>query len=820
MSKISFDLPVKLDELLEFSFNFNNLIKIITYLHQNNLSLSQELKDMDKRLSAMESLKNDIDDLKIKSSNIEKTNDNLNRSFINLQEKILKYDKSISDIQTKTDDFESQVKNFESIQSEHENNLNHLNKVVEENVKATNRFNDSINTHIKNITKIREKYEEIEKKDKEEFENVNKNIKEINTNLEEEHKEIENINNNMGEMNETIKNMMNNFEKKNSDMNNRILNIINDIAEINNNIINIANNIDKNNNTSNNNISNINYGKGKEVSVSITNAINKDANSSNFFKIAMDEIEEEKNKFNKLKEDFESYKETQKKDNTTINKNINNIKEEYYGLKNIVEENSENIENLQNNFNEYINTQNEERELMEENKKKNHNDRDIPITELGNKYVKMDVFKKLSDNVRILTSTMNSKTGREEMETQLKKLNQRLENVEMIQQGQTHGPKTRINLGLVNAPYSNIDSSNMSKDSEEQGELNEIEYFTKKIEKKITGNIANVINKEIKNIDFELNPKINELFNTYKKNCEDIEKNNKTIIDIRNILVSNPTKNDIMKLQKEIEQLEDAIRANKVKILELTKNIEGTEEDDEEDDNNSGLPGTIKGKIYFLNRTCQTLNTKLVSLENKQKSVTKEVKDDIKQNLKTETAKIMQQFKLRLESFTNKFEHELKNKIDQIGLSDFETKMNNKFHIDLKEKLDKNDMKKNNNIIKRKIDSLENKISKTLVDTIIDLQMDDQPLIIKKNANGVDVCASCNQPFSRNNNNFMGGEFLSGNINNMSNMNLNMSRKNINRSLITYTQPSNIKSNNQTSERSLTLGNNKLPDIIPPIHPK
>ena len=152
MSKISFDLPVKLDELLEFSFNFNNLIKIITYLHQNNLSLSQELKDMDKRLSAMESLKNDIDDLKIKSSNIEKTNDNLNRSFINLQEKILKYDKSISDIQTKTDDFESQVKNFESVQSEHENNLNHLNKVVEENVKATNRFNDSINTEDKKIS--------------------------------------------------------------------------------------------------------------------------------------------------------------------------------------------------------------------------------------------------------------------------------------------------------------------------------------------------------------------------------------------------------------------------------------------------------------------------------------------------------------------------------------------------------------------------------------------------------------------------------------------------------------------------------------------
>ena len=54
-------------------------------------------------------------------------------------------------------------------------------------------------------------------------------------------------------------------------------------------------------------------------------------------------------------------------------------------------------------------------------------------------------------------------------------------------------------------------------------------------------------------------------------------------------------------------------------------------------------------------------------------------------------------------------------------------------------------LRKNNNVINRKIDSLENKISKTLVDTIIDLQMDDQPLLLKKNAKNMDKCASCGQ---------------------------------------------------------------------------
>ena len=71
--------------------------------------------------------------------------------------------------------------------------------------------------------------------------------------------------------------------------------------------------------------------------------------------------------------------------------------------------------------------------------------------------------------------------------------------------------------------------------------------------------------------------------------------------------------------------------------------------------------------------------------------------------------------------------------------------MNTKIYYDLKDKLNRNEMQKNNNAINRKIDSLENKISKTLVDTIIDLQMDEAPLIIKKTSNNMEICASCNQ---------------------------------------------------------------------------
>ena len=55
----------------------------------------------------------------------------------------------------------------------------------------------------------------------------------------------------------------------------------------------------------------------------------------------------------------------------------------------------------------------------------------------------------------------------------------------------------------------------------------------------------------------------------------------------------------------------------------------------------------------------------------------------------------------------------------------------------------------------KKIDNLESKISRTLVDTLIDLQMDEQPLIVKRNLKDISEqkCASCGQNLPNINNN-------------------------------------------------------------------
>lgn len=103
---------------------------------------------------------------------------------------------------------------------------------------------------------------------------------------------------------------------------------------------------------------------------------------------------------------------------------------------------------------------------------------------------------------------------------------------------------------------------------------------------------------------------------------------------------------------------------------------------------------TITGKIEFLVQCVEKLNDKFEKIDKKLGSISKEVKDDIKAAIRVDTYKVVEQFKLKLSSFTEKFENELKNKIDKIGLNIFETKLNNKLSLNLKDKLNKNDLKK------------------------------------------------------------------------------------------------------------------------------
>ena len=259
----------------------------------------------------------------------------------------------------------------------------------------------------------------------------------------------------------------------------------------------------------------------------------------------------------------------------------------------------------------------------------------------------------------------------------------------------------------------------------------------------MSDNIKDMIKKEGKYLDISKNPQILEIIRIMTQHSEEINNNNKSVIDLRKTIYSIEVDKKFNILVEKTTKLEEDNERNKKKIFELIKTIEGYDIDEGED--NKYQPETLKGKINLLEKSYNNLNDKLLQVEAKYKSLSKEIKEDIKSNLRIETVKTVGQFREKLEIFTRRFEEELRNKIDQMGLNNFEKRMNTKIYFNLKDKLNRNEMQKNNNVINRKIDSLENKISKTLVDTIIDLQMDEAPLIIKKTSNNLDICASCNQ---------------------------------------------------------------------------
>ena len=808
MNNLSLDLPVKLEELCKFTFSFNNLIKVINYLHQNNLNLSSELKDINQRLYSFESLKSDIEDIKIKSLKMQQSNENILQQMNHIKNDLSKINNDISEIHKKNDIFVEKITDLDKEKNAHEKNLNNLNQAMEENIKKINNLEENASLDRKKMGEIENKVDANSKKNDE----LKNNIIDINKILEQNKKNFEDINS-------TINNIIETTNKKNSELNNRILNIVNDIANVSDKVTNIPQQI----------ITNIespdNQKQTKEEEIIYTKVpepkfnVNMNMETTELVKAIMDEVEKQKVKYNKLKDDLRLNKENQTKQNDTFRANISKIKED---LSNFKSEFDENIENITNNINILSMPKEDINESKTDLKKEESNTipEEQPNLNINlREYVSNDTFKKLNDNVRILTSSLNLKLSVSDFEAKMKKFNQRLEDIEMSLEGQTHGPRPRINLELVNTAITKESLSEIP--SEYRSELEEIDAWAKIIEKRLKKNIHDFIQTELDKIDKSSNERMDKIENNQQKNVEDIKYNNKTILDIKNTLTNFSTKNDINKIKTEQEKINKECKINRMKIEDIVKNIEGQPNDDDEEEEkgqNNNIAVTTYEKIKLLNRTCQTLNNKISSLENRSRSITKEVKDDVKQNLKIETGKIMQQFRNKLDGFTTRFEYELRNKIDQIGLTDFENKMNNKFYIDLREKLDKTDLKKNNNMLNRKIDNLESKISKTLVDTIIDLQMDEQPLIIKKNGNGVDVCASCNQPVNKINASGGGKEFVNANMSNMNNTTIKA--KGLNRSL-NFTQPINMKSNFQNEKNlKINIGQNKLPDIIPNIYQK
>ena len=658
-------LPSKKDDLFCFSFNFENLIKTIDYLHKYNLALFSKLQNFNERMIKFEEVAAEFQKVKEETQNLQ----------LNSKE----HDTLIKECQNKIVDNENKIKE--------------LSKKIDKNEIDISNNNDLITTNKKNIDILLKEKNEKKKNEKESGtenakQNANINTEEIKKYMTQNvfkgsnDRDIDLIKNNINIINEKLKEMQINMDSHNNQMERNIANIVNSIG-----------------------------GNG-EISIQ-TNAQNK-TSDANLFKMTMLQIEKNKKYFQEM---IDQYHTTQEK-----------LKQDIIWINNDLAENKKNYQSLSKSLEEYS----EEKQY----------------------YLTFQDIKEMSKNVDIFTSKIPEFSVKTDLDELKSDFNIRFN-------------KITAKLKELSEKEGKIEK-NLKNRGDEDWNPEDLNFVP--VTKRISELISDLLKSEGKNIDLSKNKHFIELMKLNQHNSTELNKNMKNYLDLKSFISSNLSQKDLEKIKKELDDFKNEFKLYRTKLIEIVNLIGGfdfsfdeKEEIEKEKINEEKKmekkikqsEETIKGKIDYLTEYVQDLSNKVMKSEKKINSISKELKDDMKANLRVDTYKVVEQFKLKLNSFTDKFENELKNKIDKIGLNVFENKLNSKLSIDLKDKLNKNDLKKNNFMINKKIDTLENKISKTLVDTIIDLQMDDVPLLIKKNQKNVELCASCNRPLNdiSNNNN-------------------------------------------------------------------
>lgn len=718
------ELPAKLEDLFHFSFNFDNLIKIISFLNKKNQQMSEEIKELTHQMSSVDDMKQQISDLQIKAKSQEKNLKDQSDSLSNHQTKLMEIDAKIKVVAQENVDVSNKVSQFEFKVSSHEENLNNLNRVVEDHIKSSKEQEQKIQEMDTNVLQFGIKADKLENDFKDYQSQQSEQLIKLQKGIDSNSADIFDV--------------KGNIEKKNNEIDKTITNLITNMSDISAKV---------NNSEGGSPVSGMTGGKTKRKSVV------DDQGSSNIggngMKLAMEEIEKLRNKIQDMSRINLEQKEQYDKDIKQLTSNVDGIFIKIENINNIIndfEVNSSPADNQavprksisSNNLNKVANQSTNLDSIV--------NDAAI------NAVINSEQFRKLSENMRIISNNIGNKANKEEIDALNRNLVSKIEKL---------ADKVNESLKFYDSKLKNIKSGNSDSNLSSSNANFDFNFFAQNLENQINDQIktlsVEIITKQIPTIDLSLNAQVSEMMASIQKHTDELNETYKSIVDIRSCLVSSELLDEIKDLKTRMDSSEEESRRIKYRVTELSKNIEGEEEEENNvmgvvnEQPHASQGATFREKMNILTSTMQTLNDKVAVLEKKANALSREVKDDVKASLKNETAKVIDQFKVKLESFTNKFEHELKNKIDLMGLSSFEHKINNKLYVEMRDKLDKTDLKKNNNIINRKIDSLENKISKTLVDTIIDLQMDEAPLIVKKNMKNVEKCASCNQVLPQSN---------------------------------------------------------------------
>ena len=729
------ELPCSTSFLL--TVNFDYLKECIEFFNKHINILYEKVNDLNKKYKNFEDLKKDVKENKIKTESGLRLLNELDDRISNYGQNILKNsEKSYSNekkIKSLQDEIEKLKKLNPSGDGPDLSKLEESLKELKEEVDQSNYYNrDNIDKLNKKAIELEEKIERLEGK------NNNDKISYEKKTVDEKNDEE---NNNLDE---------NKNDSDNDDTNKRLNELTRRVDILENNMSKLG---DKN----------IEFTPSKsEAKVTeIKETKLNDAANDNFSNLNTDSIEKKlkefSDKINKLEKEIKALR-----SNGSNNININLPLSENEG------ENENNLNNGENNNNneDNNNSENKNEQNESEEKKDNENQEITPKEAKGkdNRYL-LEIMSQISQlNNRLNSDDLLKKAEFnkyvQKIELQLKDYNEKFNKIFQ---------KDALRNKLIEDMSKN--NKNTGKKADSSGETKIItgntgNYVTLDIFQDFEEKFPDLIVNYLSEFDFSSNPSIEKLQKLIDENrnmikdlsskIDEIVLNNTKNNEYYNDIIDN-LKKDVKNTLKKVETDSDRLHNMQEDVDFLRQLILGQEEDakyqkmTKEEKKNELLIGTsIKEEMSIQSNYLKKLSEGLNKINSRINNLNKEILAMIKKDLKNESNLILEDFKSGLKDSIGKIERQLKDKVDKLGLDEFWNKINDQLVSEIKEKIDKKELNKNNMLLKRKIDNLESKISRTLVDTLIDLQMDETPLVVKRNYRDIrDItgpkCASCGQ---------------------------------------------------------------------------
>ena len=539
IDKLKLELPAQLADMCRFSFDYSNLVKIIEYLFNNNLVMIKEIKTLKTKVFDLEILQTEFDKIKSKINLIEKSNENMNVSFLNMKEKFFQSESKIDESIKKGENFETNLEKFTKMIEVHDTNINNLNRVVEENVKNIKKNDENIESNSQKIYKCEEDLKEIQLENIKTNDIINKNENKNENDQSKNEKQIESLNSNIAEINESINSIKVVMDKKNRDFDICINNILDNIADLSSKGI---------------------KSKNKE----------NDANDNNLFKIAMGEIDRVNEKINTFNSEQKELMDKRDKESEMFKKLIEGIQADINEINNrMVDLNTvptismeeENIERKKSEGESLKNVHKKSSEKMDETiKKLMKNIAGLPNRE------EFDTFKR--NTLIKLKKLEDSSMGLLQLDNKVNKV-------------ETPKEKKEQNINYFNPQFAENLRNSLFSD--------------------LNSSFKEMIKKEGKNLDLSKNEQILEIIKLITKHNEEINNNNRSLIDLRKTLIAINVDKRMNNLLEKIIAVEEESDRNKKKIFELNQIINGNtekEEMDDEDEENYD-PMSLKGKIII-----------------------------------------------------------------------------------------------------------------------------------------------------------------------------------------------------------------------------